>query len=595
MKFILFSLIISSAWAQTGEFSSSVANPDLLISTVKEMNIEQAMMGSSEVRECLKKAKYTEGSSNSQTITDAQACFKTALAGKSKEEIQSLSDKLGLQDFNLIKGRTSKEITQYLSDRLYKAMKGVDRDDEKFLNFRSKDRKMVDQRDFFDLYKTQLTKNSLFEINRFCFLDLRIANQASNPEKTFAGHWESFFNDSARDTWNVGRFKDDGQPVFGDGTPATEKADIYRNLSASLGGSSSIPLFAGAPNGQKSKLGQFFEKCLSLINPMCEEYKKQTSGFTGKACLTKDRIRHLEKAIAANEKLGENWDSMAQRKGIRIADIDFYDRGRSNSENSIDSLTNFSSADFLNTENVASDSEDLIKKCEDSSELAECEQLYLEGNFDETKHNIELKATLKNQLELAQIEKIKTDRQNLKEYLKKQGYYELLKKLEDKPETDVQEIITSLEQMFKARKDAMVAEIGSKLSNRQIRNEESTSAGASASGTPTPTQTKIEQNVKDVKSERERLAQVVLFNNIISSHISLSKKEGDTTKDIGRNLNILKSEVRGQELAQVEVEDDLFQNLKAQAGEDSGGSSENFDSIDVGTLFSKIIGDRPGN
>lgn len=554
------------------------------------MNIEQTMMNSAEVRDCLKNAKYSEGSDNARAITAAETCFKNALGSKSKEEIQSLSDKLGLQDFNLVQGRTTKEITQYLSDRLYKAMKGVDRDEEKFINFRDSRRKMTDQRDFYDLYKTQLTKTSLFEINRFCFMDLR-RSSTPNPDTptTFTDHWKPFFDSPDNFT---GGFTDTGKPSFGDPSTATDKTAIYQNMSRALGNEAEIFSYQ---DGQKSKLGKFFDKCLAQINPLCQQYEQNTSGDVGKrACLTKERIRYLEKAIAANQKLGENWDSMGQEKGFQIADISFYDRGRSDPRNSIDSLTNASSADFLNTDNVASDSSQLLEECENNPELDKCEQFYLEGNFNETKHNIELKATLKNELEIAQVKRLNENRQDLKEYLKNQGYYEIYAMVKQDENIPIEQLTTKLEEMFKARKKAMVSEISDKLSNRQLRNDTSSSASGTTGSPPSdPNRSALEENVKAVKSERERLAQVILFNNIISSHISLSKVEGGTTTEIGRNLNILKSEVQGQEVANIEVQGELFENLRTQANGDSGGSTENFDSIDVGSLFSKIIGDRP--
>lgn len=556
------------------------------------MNIEQTMMNSAEVRDCLKNAKYSEGSDNARAITAAETCFKNALGSKSKEEIQSLSDKLGLQDFNLVQGRTTKEITQYLSDRLYKAMKGVDRDEEKFINFRDSRRKMTDQRDFYDLYKTQLTKTSLFEINRFCFLDLRLTNPTNQNANNFSDYWVSYFQNPDQN-WTVDKFTDSGSPAFGSASGSPDKNEIYRSMSQALGENQSI--FSSSP-GQKAPLGKFFETCLSMIKPLCELYEANPSTTTigKKACLTKERIRYLEKAIAANQRLGENWDSMGQEKGFQIADISFYDRGRSDPRNSIDSLTNASSADFLNTDNVAGDSSQLLEECENNPELDKCEQFYLEGNFKETKHNIELKATLKNQLEIAQVKRLNENRQDLKEYLKNQGYYEIYDMVKQNENIPIEQLTDKLEKMFEARKKAMVSEINDKLSNRQLRSETSAPSPTTAGSPPSdPNRSALEENVKAVKSERERLAQVILFNNIISSHISLSKVEGGTTTEIGRNLNILKSEVQGQEVANIEVQGELFENLRTQANEGSGGSTENFDSIDVGSLFSKIIGDRP--
>src|SRR5690606_29580802 len=71
------------------------------------------------------------------------------------------------------------------------------------------------------------------------------------------------------------------------------------------------------------------------------------------------------------------------------------------------------------------------------------------------------------------------------------------------------------------------------------------------------------------KEERARLAQVVMFNNIITSHLSLKRREGDNLVDVGRNTGAWRKEQQALERADVNA--GLFENLKASDGEEGGG------------------------
>lgn len=542
------------------------------VSHLKEMEIEQKLAGSIEVQKCFKENKYEKDKTTSSSANDfvkVDDCFKRAIGRSGKAQVEDLASKLGLQEYNLVQSTNMKEVTTYLSDRLYKSMTGIDRKEqniEKMIKQNSfKNRKMVDQRDFLDLYKTQLTKNALFEISRFCFVNFR---KNSGDDSSFYSHWESFFQNPK--SISMKDVNDSGIKPLGSSDKeflSKDKTEIYQGIANSLG-------TAALDKFDPKLLGEFFNLCTVSIDPLCDDYEREKKGL-GNACLTKDRLRKIRKAISDTAKVIEEMDKGNANDGTAIAldGVQFYDRGAKDKSNSIDSLTNISSADLLS---VTSKNEDLEVKCSNSPEDQECEKFAIIGDIDKTKYQVGLEIGLKKEIEIKKLTELKEDKQKLREYLVEQGYFDLVTKL-DKDGTLAQgDIDNEIKKVFDAKRDATIAAIDKKLSTRQLADEKNTN----------DLKIKAEAGAKDAKSEKARLAQVVLFNNIISSHIKLSKKDGDKDVDLGRNLNAEKVEFDGQKTA--DVDDKLFENLRDKDKPSSKTAS--FDTVEVGSLFDAILG-----
>ncbi len=87
--------------------------------------------------------------------------FKDKLNSLDEKKLKELSSKLELKAFEFVANDTKKDITKFLVSRLEKLL-GVD--ESKTL----KDKKIVDQKDFAEIYKNQLSKNVLLEIMAYC-------------------------------------------------------------------------------------------------------------------------------------------------------------------------------------------------------------------------------------------------------------------------------------------------------------------------------------------------------------------------------------------------------------------------------------------
>ncbi len=563
MRFLLLSILISTAWAAgpggSDEFMPGTVDNNAILSSVKEMEIEQIISSSSEFRAC-------ESQIRSKDPAAIQTCFADKLKGKSKEELVSLSEKLGLQDYKLVQGQNIKDITQYLSDRLYKAMKGVDRSEEKFLNLKNK--KLVDQRVYFELYRTQLTKNALFEISRFCFTHFRY--DTNSTPSNFFDYWKDWRPNQTSYTDLGNGFQD--SPDFN----SDDKTKVYQAISRNIGTNSSL---LAPSEANSTAISDIYTRCVQQIGEMCKKYTEDTSLSIGKrACLTKDRMIKIKRAVAKTNQLLDEW-SEDSTKGFRI-DVASFEAG-SEEDNSIDALTNFASSEFLDRTNSDTSRSDKAARCAAEPDIAECEEFFLTGDLEETQKTIKAKQTLRNELELATVEAIKADRQKLEEYLRENGYINILNKVKAGENFNIAD---ELKKEYAARMNAMEEGISERLSNRQVRTEardDEDSAPVISEGIQ---ETKIEENAKSFINERARLAQVVMFNNIITSHLSLSTEDGEK---IGRNRNVLKKEVGGLESAS--IEEGLFANLKEDS-RPGGDTRTNFSSITLDAFIDPIVG-----
>jgi hypothetical protein len=93
----------------------------------------------------------------------------------------------------------------------------------------------------------------------------------------------------------------------------------------------------------------------------------------------------------------------------------------------------------------------------------------------------------------------------------------------------------------------------------------------------------VDEVVQETKEERARLAQVVLFNNIITGHLELKKEDGST---VGRNVNVWKKEEKGLESSQ--VNSNLFQNIKSSNADAKGLSRD--DKISGFQIIDSLLG-----
>jgi hypothetical protein len=567
---LTFLVLPLSAFTQTQPEIVTPGDGKNIVSVVKDLQVRDMLEKTNEFNDCRKKNEFKADATpaaRNEAIKKAQECFRTELEkDKGKEKLKALSEALNLQHYGLVQSKNIKDIQSYLSDKMYESLTGVNPKDADFKEkMKFKNRKHIDQKVFIEMYRSQLGKNALYEVSRFCFENLRLISPTNPQATTFSEHWASYVPGSIA----VGTVNDSGTPQFGTTLSSPDdKSTVYKEIFNSIQSADATKAMSDA------NMSAFFMECGKIIVPLCEGFRTTTAtqslttndsqvAISGNnvgaaACLAKARIQDYRKALADTEKIATLFNEMAARDtdlgnlALKGEPIKLFQSGKDGNE-TIDDLTNFTSNDVLSggysKDELANQK---AEKCSQRAELAECEGFLSEGeDLDKAKHTVEMEMTLKREVEMARVKKLKElNDQSLPDYLKENGMFDLLEKDKYKTMTE-KELMDAIGSSFEAKKLATLNQINNKLGARQVSKDETKSQISSDA-------VKV---VKEAKEERSRLAQVVLFNNIITSHLSLKKRDADGNEQTaGRNINAWKKEEAALGTAQVDAA--LFENLK---------------------------------
>lgn len=579
-KLILTTLLVSSSLYATGPEVLDGTEGKQVVSIIKDIEVKDMLEKTSEFNKCRDLYKFESGDNDAKRndkIALAEKCFRDQLknsAGKA-DKLKELSESLNLQSYGLVQSKNVKDIQDYLSDKMYESMTGVNRKEaskEKLIeSMKFGKKKNIDQKTFIDLYKTQLGKNALYEVSRFCFENLRKVG-GDTTKTNFGDYWSDFNGTLPAD------LTDDGNPKFGVISDPTDKSKIYKDIFASIQGSSEM---------SSDNLSKFFMECGKQISVLCGKFEQnaktgetETKSAVGAgvttgaaACLAKSRIKDYKKGLADAEKYSAEFEKMRNSPSalqLMIAgDPKVFGDGKDANEATIDDLTNNTSVDILegnyNKDQAALDK---AQECADKPELSKCEGFVSEGDdLAKAQRDVDLEMTLKRDVEMERVKALKAQNdKSLAEYLTDNGYFDLLK--DDAYKSMSPDALAEvIGKSYEAKRQATLAEINKKLGARQVAKGEQID------------ETKTKELVQESKEERARLAQVVLFNNIITSQLSLKKRDssGELT-EAGRNINVIKKE---KEALQGKVDDSYFQNIKSD-GQGIGKDSQiaGFDILD---------------
>lgn len=581
-SFLFFSLILGFQSA----FADEIVNDNdrkQIMSSIKDVEVTEILKKTSEYSECAEKYTYSEGADQAQRskgLAEAQDCFlKKINQTNDPKKLEELSNKLSLQQYGLVENNNTKEIREYLTDKLYEALTGVNRkekDQKKLIESMKFDKKkQVDQSVFLQLYKSQLGKNALMEISRFCFEKLRSTEPSVSTKTTFHEHWSLYVPKNL----SLAKVTDTGDPPFTTFSATNDTNTIYKDIFSSL----------QSDTFGINKLQDFFGDCGNLITDLCDEYKKSSSVDASStesysdssssssprgaaACLTRSRIQEYKKAIASADKvlkdMGELSQDQVERLKLVASGVKIY--GNDSKDQGIDELTNIASSSTLQGDLDNKEVSDLENECINSGSEEACSQFIVsKESLEKSKHNIELQMTLKREVEKKRVAELKNKGdEDLKKYLEENGFMDLVK--DDAYKTkSVDELKDAIGKSFEAKKTALLLEINNKLGKRQA-----------AKNTDIDTlKTTAQKGIQEAKEEKVRLAQVVLFHNIISSFLTVTKENDKSIE--GRNVEAWSKEEKA--LADAKVDPSLFQNIKA-----SNDSAEKIDLKATGMDF-KIL------
>lgn len=608
MKKHILSLILFSysALAEVQEINDKNITQKFL-TVVKDGEVEKMLAGSREFSDCKKdyEFKATDGDSEkNEKLRLATECFKKKIGNTKGDALNKMADELKLESHGLIKSKNVQEITNYLSSKMTKALTGRDpneKDPKKILeSMKWKNHKSVDQKVFIDLYTNQLVKNALYEVSRFCFENLRINTPATGTLPTnFSDQWALMQVEVEADgTPKIASINDTGVPSYFDVNKVQDinnKKDVYASLVSGL--------TAGAKpiNGDDYK--NYFNYCQKSIPLLCNEFKQKstavqnssankiTSTSSGtmsngaNACLTMERLQNIKVLMANTAKVAKQFDERGENKGSfaiqMLENSKVYQRGKGEGEESLDEITSFSSTDMLES-NKENELDDLYQKCKTNpGQDKECDEYLVtkDESLDKAIFVTEANMNLKRELEMARVKELATKKvDDLKKYLEDNGHYDLLNKLNDNSMLPA-EMEAEIGKIYDARKVAEIESLKLKVGKRQISEAEEKKADPNAIN-----EMKL-NNIKDSKEERARMAQVMMFNNIITSQLNLVDSSG---KEVGRNLSGWNKELKGFDSNKVDTT--LFTGIQDDA--EKNGNKMDDTSIAGGGIIDMILGKK---
>ncbi len=604
MKKLIFTLIILPSFAfAIDEMNQAVTKK--VMSVVQDAKVEDMLSGAAEFKACRDKNPIlpTDNAQQRSIKLDAATnCFTLEVKKQGPEAIKKLSSTLQLENYGLVKTKSINDVTEYLAKKMTKSLTGVDPDEKEHSKIIEKlkweNQKIVDQKVFIDLHVNQLMKSALFEVSRFCLENFRAEGSTGTD---FYSHWDS--------KWSA--IETGAKPVITDITDTGDVKDSFLKLANGDLSDKSKTYTALTSSLSKSgtalnpdRLGKFFAYCQSSISILCSEFKKPNNAEISKAanntvievaanskmskgataCLTMDKLKSIRTALANSQKVAgqfEEYQKTDRNAAIAmLSDPDYYKRGKGgNGEESLDSLTSYTSADMLGSEN--DELEKLHEKCDKDHTDAGCEDFLIKtDSLDNAINNVEITMNLKRELEIGNLEKIINNPDEVKKYLEENAHFELLQKIKDDPKllSNGPELTKELKLAFDAKKVAEIQALRLKIGKRQM-NEADYNAEQNK-------QTIISDNIKETKEERARLAQVVMFNNIITSQLELEDKA--TGEKVGRNVTAWNKEEAVLNQNKGSYNENLFSGLKDK----KNGNKLEDASVVGGGIIDSILGKR---
>ena len=566
------------------------------MTVVKDVEVERLIGSEPAFNKCREDSKFKPGDNKQvrdANINKATGCFKAFLEKKSEADLKKLASNLKLEEYGLTQSKNVNEITSYLSGKMHKALTGVSPTDKDFGKQKWEDKKIVDQKVFIELYKNQLVKNSLFEISRYCFENLR---KISGPTTStdFASYWGDE-NITVKDgpikgvpvvTMNINDLTDvgdiDGKNIYFDGklmnVDLKDEKVVYEKLVSGL--------TSGANKIVPKLYEDFFPFCRAVIAPLCKIYRDskpatpkpgdpvvQIPTRGASSCLTMTKLESIRTTLRNTEKVAKQFLEMEDKGTFALKMLKnpkvF---GQDASDASLDELTSVGSADFLKEADNDKLS-DLETKCAKNSQDPECEEfLKINDGLDKATSTIETEMILKRELETARVKKL--NGQSLKDYLKENGHFDLLERMALTGTDQLTDAMVEEEirKFYDAKAAAEIEALKFKVGKRQMNEDEAGKIDKND---------QIKKNITNSKEERVRLAQVVMFNNIITSQLNLAKTTGGTTTSIGSNISGWNKETAG--LSGVSgVDQSLFAGIQESA--DKNGSKTKESIADVSFL-----------
>lgn len=594
------------------------------VSTIKETQVDTQMLSVPSVQSCVERNRIEEsdlttdvpGSSPPEKVAvkkrrEARACFLQEMSGASDADLQNLANQLQLDQFGLVKGKSTQELTNFFATRIQSAIYGAGSAGE---DRRLRDRTIVDHNVYLTLYESRVSKNFLLEVSRYCSQDLLpvsagVAFGSNDP--AYYVEWKSLLSSPNGDCKvsstptelakrclgnRVSDAKPPRQPPASTSTPAasspaTTAPDPYLSFSQVLQDPSVGTIAA-------DDLRDIFIACLKIIPQACElkvycdSLPKDSTGnrimrapqdlaarypqfqdpsfscpadvkFGEKSCALQQKIRAYRVNIAAMSRIkNENGTIDADREKDKLGRFDLknpqevYTNDSAAADRSVEAVTTVTSSEVSGTideiNNKYAEKYD-EEGCAQRPEDKKCEAFFYSNEEATRFANQGLLYDAATEREKASIKKLSGD--ELKTYLTEKGYTDLKARLESgASETD---IVKLAQERFSTERDASYGQMADAFKDKQLIGKPATGPGSVDEVATTA--------VKKFQDANKQISQLLLFNNVVTSFLETTDERGQQSSNTG----VLRRELQSDNIDPTALE--FFQNL---AGPASSGSEE---------------------
>lgn len=515
-----------------------------LIQIADDQRIQNQIATSGNFADCQKDFRLALKGKPAGTIVDPSSipnCQK--IIPTKQAELEDLVKRLNpaSEALKFQKDANYKAMYTYLNERLETALYGGKNPNDKSLH-------LVDHKNFYTLYKSQISKKFLFDTSSYCM--------------------EVFGPAFAKDNRKVDN----------------ENSDDYKKWFENE---------LKADGGAK-KIGAEFQNCLVSIPCNCygsidkSKYCKITDQATNKpkdisnlyvtdskvkqqACVLSARLKELKQEMIALKEIEDGFDKLGPGNSISSTLYDYNSKKRTGSSNidkydpsakdkSIDDLTLVGTEDYQKaTADVEKKAQEFKKNCDQAAQLtdAKCADI---SSLDSNQYaDVQLEYQMKTKVLAENIDKMDEDK--LKEYLKNQKKTDAeITQLWADNQGKFADIKKQIKDQLATEREQIIKEIAEQINKNSVVTDGKTALNQD------PTKVK-----KVVENQVEKTKRLIQYNNIVTAYLSTSSasgKSGHYTKGLQREI----ASSEGRTLTQDEQV--YFKQLKNEEKTLSGSNAD---------------------
>lgn len=610
MKLLILPFLIFSLFAEEAPLKDkSEKDPTkdkVVVSNLKKREVEKSLQDNEKLKKCKNKP-----TSALQTV-----CIDEMVQGLGPKELEAIAKDLGESAFRVEGGARSESIKNFMKQRISKLIYGEKKDTNS-----ANPPKVVDHDIYREIYKSQLGKNMLLDINTYCLENIGFDKPLTMLSIDATGSFGKATVSDLGDASNVigaskqvsSFIKKINEYTLGDENRNTT-TDFYRSSKTlNLLKRASIKIYEKDEDLGR-KLGSFCRR--QMIPAMCLRYKcnttknlildedlkckdllvsytKNPNDQNGKiACALTAKLESYKKTFVELEKQKDFSKSQEQSASFSQAS----DIVKSEYEK-IDEITSVGSKELVNEvealKNVDENVQEIQDKCSSDADLESefCKDL-ITSLSAQNEGDILVENELANAVyEQRLLNAGNVGKDELKEFLEKNN---LLDKYGDQLDSlDPSKLAQIIANDYKTKKNALKDTMMDKLNALRDTNGTKKAKDFQAKGT-------IKLKEESLKNEKDYIDTMFEYNNIITSYLTLSK-QGEGGKDSAREVVGSFGQNKNSEMASLEkykanltteqqAEYDQYKEMFKNESSGSSNRKNSMDSVDFIGFLDDVLG-----